>query len=50
MILEALPACSAPADAVMTRAAWEALQDGLAERFTLPDQLPPLRMLLVWDN
>ena len=38
------------ADAVVTRAAWEAWQDGLAERFTLPDQLPPLRMLLVWDN
>jgi hypothetical protein len=38
------------ADAAATRAAWEAWQDGLAERFTLPDQLPPLRMLLVWDN
>ena len=50
MILVALPACAAPADAVVTRAAWEAWQDGLAERFTLPDQLPPLRMLLVWDN
>ena len=24
--------------------------DGLAERFTLPAELPPLRMLLVWDN
>ena len=49
-ILAVLPACAAPADAVATRAAWEAWQDGLAERFTLPDQLPPLRMLLVWDN
>jgi transposase len=25
-------------------------QDGLAECFTLPGQLPPLRVLLVWDN
>src|SRR5829696_655904 len=50
VILAALPACAAPTDAVATRAAWEAWQDGLAERFTLPDQLPPLRMLLVWDN
>jgi transposase len=50
VILVALPACAVPADAVVTRAAWEAWQDGLAERFTLPDQLPPLRMLLVWDN
>ena len=44
---------SAPAesaDAAATRAAWTVWQDGLAERFTLPEPLPPLRMLLVWDN
>jgi hypothetical protein len=40
----------APADAAATRSAWEAWQDGLAERFTLPTELPPLRALLVWDN
>jgi hypothetical protein len=45
-----LPAPAAPADAAATRSAWEAWQDGLAERFTLPAELPPLRMLLVWDN
>jgi hypothetical protein len=50
-ILAALPPPAAPAaDAAATRAAWEAWQDGLAERFTLPADLPPLRMLLVWDN
>ena len=25
-------------------------QDGLTAPFTLPEQLPPLRLLLVWDN
>ena len=34
----------------MTRGAWETWQNGLAERFTLPADLPPLRMLLVWDD
>jgi hypothetical protein len=32
------------------RAAWERWQDGLTLRFTLPERLPPLRMLLVLDN
>src|SRR3954454_15059006 len=41
---------AAPPDAAAPRAAWEAWQDGLAERFTLPAEPPPLRMLLVWDN
>src|SRR3954453_15446465 len=50
VILAALPAPAAPPDAAAPRAAWEAWQDGLAERFTLPAELPPLRMLLVWDN
>jgi transposase len=50
VILAALPAPAAPADAAATRSAWEAWQAGLAERFTLPAELPPLRMLLVWDN
>jgi transposase len=50
MILAALPAPAAPPGAAVTRGAWEAWQDGLAERFTLPAELPPLRMLLVWDN
>jgi hypothetical protein len=32
------------------RAAWERWQAGLTIRFTLPEHLPPLRMLLVLDN
>src|SRR3982751_1518600 len=41
---------AAPPDPAVPRRAWEAWQDGLAERFTLPTELPPLRLLLVWDN
>src|SRR3954451_22732467 len=41
---------AAPPDAAAPRAAWEARQDGPAERFTLPAEPPPLRMLLAWDN
>lgn len=32
------------------RAAWRAWQAGLRAPFTLPDELPPLRLLLVLDN
>ena len=32
------------------RARWTRWQDGLTVRITLPKDLPPLRMLLVWDN
>jgi transposase len=49
-IVAALPVRAEPIDAAATRAAWEVWQDGLAERFTLPEPLPPLRVLLVWDN
>ncbi len=49
-ILAALPVPTELADAAATRAAWTVWQDGLTERFTLPEQLPPLRLLLVWDN
>jgi hypothetical protein len=37
-------------DATLTHQAWETWQAGLSEPFTLPDMLPPLRMLLVLDN
>jgi transposase len=50
MIVAALPAPAAPADPAATRTAWEAWQEGLAERFTSPAEPPPLRLLLVWDN
>ena len=49
-IVAALPAAAEPVDPAATRAAWQTWQEGLALRFTLPEQLPPLRMLLVWDN
>lgn len=46
-ILATLP----PAPAVdVTRQMWSRWQEGLSLRFTLPEHLPPLRMLLVWDN
>jgi transposase InsO family protein len=49
-ILVALPAPTEPVDAAETRAAWQVWQDGLTAPFTLPEPLPPLRLLLVWDN
>ena len=30
--------------------AWDVWQAGLTLPFTLPEELPPLRLLLVWDN
>jgi hypothetical protein len=48
-VLAALP--PAPSgDPAATRAAWAAWQAGLGRRFTLPEDLPPLRLLLVLDN
>jgi hypothetical protein len=48
-ILTAMPA--PPAEpAAGWRAAWERWQEGLTTKPTLPDELPPLRMLLVLDN
>jgi hypothetical protein len=32
------------------RRRWERWHEGLTGRITLPQELPPLRMLLVWDN
>jgi hypothetical protein len=48
-ILAALPA-SAVVSAAATRRAWESWQADLTVRFTLPEVLPPLRLLLVLDN
>jgi len=47
-ILAALPNPPPTADA--SRASWERWQSGLAVRITLPEELPPLRVLLVLDN
>src|SRR3954464_12290089 len=49
-IVAALPAGAAANDPAATRALWEAWQQGLAVPFALPERLPPLRVLLVWDN
>jgi hypothetical protein len=49
-IIAALPRPAMPSDPVTNRAAWQVWQAGLAARFTLPEHLPPLRVLLVWDN
>ena len=49
-ILAALPTPVEWADAAATRAVRTVWQDGLTERFTLPEQRPPLRLLLAWDN
>ncbi len=48
-ILATLPEPPAQAEAER-RTAWERWQQGLTSTFTLPDPLPPLRMLLVLDN
>jgi hypothetical protein len=49
-IVAALPVNAAPSAPAATRTLWEIWQQDLAVRFTLPEQLPPLRVLLVWDN
>ncbi|MFO0879740.1 MAG: transposase [Gemmataceae bacterium] len=47
-ILAELPAAAPTADA--SRAAWLRWQSGLILPITLPEQMPPLRVLLVLDN
>src|SRR3954470_7531353 len=49
-ILAALPVPKASLHPAVTRAAWMVWQAGLTLPFTLPHDLPPLRLLLVWDN
>ncbi len=49
-ILAVLPFPKASLDPAATRAAWTVWQAGLTSPFTLPDDLPPLRLLLVWDH
>jgi len=48
-ILATLPPATA-ADAATQVALWQVWQHGLRQPLTLPAALPPLRMLLVWDN
>lgn len=49
-ILAALPLVPPVSDAAANRAQWERWQEGLTQKFTLLEALPPLRMLLIWDN
>lgn len=49
-ILAALPATEVPIPSAQHHAAWSRWQDGLRVKFTLREQLPPLRVLLVLDN
>src|SRR5215218_7666284 len=49
-ILAALPPAGSSLDPAVTRAAWTVWQAGLTMPFTLPHDLPPLRLLLVWDK
>src|SRR3954463_10966178 len=49
-ILAALPVPTASQDAAATQAAWAVWQAGLAMPFTLPHDLPPLRLVLGWGN
>jgi transposase len=48
-ILATLPPPTA-GDAVTQTALWQVWQHGLRQPLTLPAALPPLRMLLIWDN
>jgi hypothetical protein len=48
-ILGTLPT-PAPGDAATQTAAWPRWLHGLSRPISLPETLPPLRMLLVWDN
>jgi transposase len=49
-ILAELPPAAPSQDRAATQAAWQLWQAGLMQPFTLPAELPPLRLLLVWDN
>lgn len=49
-VLAALPEPTASCSPEETRVRWTQWQEGLTVRGTLPNILPPLRMLLVWDN
>jgi len=49
-ILATLPEPALPLDAATNRAVWERWQAGLTEPRPLPSELPPLRLLLIWDN
>jgi len=49
-ILAMLPEPTETVSATETRRCWERWQEGLSGRITVPEILPPLRLLLVLDN
>ena len=49
-LLATLPEPAAVQDPTTSRAQWTRWQEGLRVKITLPAVLPPLRLLLVWDN
>lgn len=49
-VMKALPKVSSSLCPDMIPQMWQRWREGLTVKFTLPAQLPPLRMLLVWDN
>jgi DDE superfamily endonuclease len=49
-LLATLPRPDPVTDPVANRAQWTQWQAGLKVKITLPAELPPLRLLLVWDN
>ena len=49
-VLDQLPSAAPVTDTARNPGAWEAWQQGLKNRITLPALLPQLRLLLVWDN
>ena len=49
-ILQSLPSSAVPMSADETRLSWQQWRSHLSIKFTLPQELPALRMLLVCDN
>jgi hypothetical protein len=49
-LLATLPAPAPVQDSSANRAQWTRWQEGLKVKISLPADLPPLRLLLVWDN
>jgi hypothetical protein len=49
-ILKTLPPPKEVLSPKENRAMWKSWQKGLTVKGTLPEQLPPVRMLVVWDN
>jgi DDE superfamily endonuclease len=49
-ILDSLPPVRRSLGAQENRAEWKSWQEGLSVKVTLPEELPPLRVLLILDN